>query len=167
MVVHEDLVRLWGEGNVVRYDPSRVDVALPANAADALENVGLPKAVDPLFEVRDLSILESRDQGRLYCRFGTDHGTDLCVALDDGAVMSLSVAGDYPDRFVNTSLPAFIEFLLLVSDARRRFLDLGDDEIDLLIADLETRLRRLDDRALADPDDWWSVIIEQMKDGLL
>lgn len=168
MVAHEDLARLWGEGNVERVDVNALDrVTLPADAASVLVNVGLPRRVDPLFEAKEPTMIEAPSRAGRYCQFGSDFGTELCVSTDTGDVVSVSLTGEYPDRFVNTTLALFVEFLVMVSAERARFLDLGDDQIDQVIVGLEKRLHQLDARALADPDNWWAVIVEQMRDGLL
>lgn len=166
MISHDDLARLWGEASVVC--PVDVQaVALPADAVAVLTEVGLPRQVDPLFKIEDMAVRNVPGREGLYCRVGSDFGTDLCVSADTGEVESFSLTGEYPTRFVNTSLALFVEFLFLVSAERKRFPDLGDDEIDQLIAALEDRLRQLDGRALADRDNWWAVIVEQLQDGLL
>jgi SUKH-4 immunity protein len=167
VISHADLARLWGEANIVRSSVDAQAVTLPADAFAILKEVGLPRHVDPLFEVRDLAVIKIPGQSGLYWRFGSDFGTDLCVSADTGEVGSFSLTGEYPARFVNTSLALFIEFLVLVSAERNRFPDLGDDEIDQLIAALGERLQQLDERALAGPDNWWAVIFEQLREGLL
>lgn len=166
MISHTDLTRLWGESNVV-YPVDVQAVRLPANAVAVLTEIGLPRHVDPLFRIGDMAMINVPSRSGLYCRVGSDFGTDLCVSADTGEVESFSLTGEYPARFVNTSLALFVEFLVLVSAERKRFPDLGDHEIDQLITSLAERLRQLDGRAFADPDNWWAVIVEQLQDGLL
>ncbi len=120
-----------------------------------------------MFEAKSLAVIEVPGNAGRYCRFGSDYGTDLCVSLDTGEVLSISVTGEYPDRFVNSTPAAFVEFMVMVSAERVLFPDLDDEEIDRRIALLAERLRVLDQKAVADPDNWWSVIMEQMRDGLL
>ena len=166
MISHDDLARLWGEAGVVC--PVGVQaVRLPADAVAVLTEVGLPRHVDPLFKIGDMAMINVPGRSGLYCRVGSDFGTDLCVSADTGEVESFSLAGEYPARFVNTSLALFVEFLVFVSAERKRFPDLGDDEIDQLVGEMGERLQHLDRRAFADPDNWWAVIVEQLQDGLL
>jgi hypothetical protein len=167
MTSHDDLVRLWGEANVVRPNVDTQVISLPADAITVLRDVGLPRHADPLFEVRDLAMIRIPGRHGPYCRFGSDEGSDLCVSAETGEVGSFSPAGEYPARFVNTSLPLFVEFLVSVSAERSRFPGLDDDEIDHLVAALDERLQQLDEPAFADPDNWWSVIFEQLRDGQL
>lgn len=168
MVSHDDLVRLWGETNIVhpRAKP-RDTLTLPPDATQVLAEVGLPRRADPLFEVTGLRMVDVPGRGGRYCQFGSDFGTALCISANNGEIVSLSLTGEYPDRFVNSTLALFVEFLVLVSTERARFLDLGDEDIDQLIAELNNRLLGLDERALGNPDNWWAVVVEQMRDGLL
>jgi hypothetical protein len=166
MISHDDLIRVWGEANVVC--PVDVQAAkLTPDATAALTQIGLPRQADLLFKIGNMAMVNIPGRSALYCQIGSDFGTELCVSADTGEVESFSLAGDYPSRFVNTSLALFIEFLVLVSAEREHFPDLGDDEIDQLIGTLEERLLQLDGRAFADPDSWWAVIFEQLRDGLL
>ncbi len=168
MVSHDDLVRLWGEANVVRADASVHDtVTLPPDAIEVVTEIGLPRYVEPLFEIADLRMVVAPGRGGQFCQVGSDFGTELCISAETGEVVSLSTSGEYCDRFVNTNLALFVEFLVLVSGERARFLDLGDEEIDQVIIVLDKRLRLLDERAFSNPDNWWAVILEQMRDGLL
>ena len=167
MISNDDLAQLWGEANVVRSNVDAQAMPLPADAITILSEVGLPRHADPLFEVGDLAMIRIPGRHGLYCRFGSDLGTDLCVSAKTGEVGSFSSTGKYPARFVNTSLALFAEFLVLVSAERNRFPGLDDDQIDHLIAALEERLRQLDEHAFADSDNWWAVIFEQLRDGLL
>jgi hypothetical protein len=168
MVSHDDLIDVWGVENVVRFKwDDVVQLPLPQSAMKTLVEVGLPRRVNHLFESRPLTVMASPTNSEATCRFGSDLETELCVSSRSGEIVSLSLTREYPDRWVNGELAFFVEFLVLVARERARFPDLGDDEIDELIGVLEGRLRKLDDLALAHPENWWSVILEQMKDGLL
>lgn len=168
MVSHEDLLRLWGESNVVQIDPTEhLLLHLPRQTAETLARVGLPRRIEMLFEARELQMVDVPHLSGRYCMFGSDLGTELCISVDTGVVLSLSLNRRYPDRFVNTTLALFLEFLVLVTIERAALAHVRDQDIDARIAALESRLRQMDERALADPDNWWSVIIEQMRDGFL
>lgn len=168
MISYEDLVRVWGAGNVIRIPAKDLDrVELPAEAARFLAEVGLPLRTDWLFELKELEMLTHPRRPGRYCRFGSDLANELCASADTGQVVSVSLDAEHLDRFVNTSVPLFAEFLMLVTAERIRFPGLADDEIDQVVAALEYRLQELDPPALHSPDNWWSVIIEQLQDGLL
>ena len=165
---YEDLAGLWGSSAIERAGQSALDgVTVPDDAAQVLTQIGLPRRVVPLFEIRPLSMVAVAGREEGFCEFGSDIGTELCISSVTGEVISTSRAGEYPQRFVNRSLRQFIEFLYLVSVERRRFPDIGDEDIELAIDGLESRLRRVDEDALEAPDNWWAVVVEQLHDGLL
>ncbi|MEU4418774.1 SUKH-4 family immunity protein, partial [Nocardia salmonicida] len=99
--------------------------------------------------------------------FGRDYETDFVVEATSGQVWSMSDSQSHPDRFVNSSLLLFVGVLTKVSAARAGFAGQDDPEIDERIARLEEEIRRVDPQALSLPENWWAVIFEQMRDGLL
>lgn len=42
----------------------------------------------------------------------------------------------------------------------------NDDEIGVLIGEIRQKFIHVDERALDDEENWWSVILEQVEDGL-
>jgi hypothetical protein len=58
MMSHDDLVRLWGEANIVRAGVDPNVLTLPADAVAVLRDVGLPRRVDYLFEISDLAMIK-------------------------------------------------------------------------------------------------------------
>ena len=178
MISHEDLARWWGKENLCRLSAEALDaIDLPERAKAALSEMGLPCNAAPLF-VADLgwhggvpTMIEAPSRRGRWYRIGWDTdpaiGPAIGVEAESGEVLSISPDGQYQDRFVNSSLDAFITFLYLVSRARATFPNRSDEVVDAETASLEHELRRLDPKALAHPDNWWSAILEQMKDGLL
>lgn len=151
------------------------DLRLDAAAADALglegENrralvdVGLPRRAAPFFTAAEPERVDLA--GRSLVRVGGDGATAVCVDAATGDVVSVSPDGRYPERFVNSDLAAFADFLTRVEDARRRLVAVPDDDAERAVDALASQLRARDPRALADPDAWWSVVVEQIRDGLL
>ena len=158
----------WADSELVRSSPSQVEgIALDETARRILVDVGLPQSVEPLFELR-APVRVVMSDGRTACRFGSDFGTDLVVVSPNGKIVSVSPDGSYPERFVNSNLDRFRDFLDKVTVARRRIsLMMDEREIDSVLDDLEASLVAADATALVDPDNWWSVVVEQMRDGLL
>ena len=72
-----------------------------------------------------------------------------------------------PIQHVNADLPRLARFLLETCRSRQAFPELGDEQIDELIGEVERRLLALDPGAFSDPDNWWTLIYEQLRDGLL
>ena len=91
----------------------------------------------------------------------------MCVRAPDGPVWSVPDRPDMPTPHVNSNPNCFAVFLLETCRARKRFPDLGDEQIDQLIGEVEQRLLAVDASAFSDPDNWWAIIYEQFRDGRL
>lgn len=157
--------RVWGKTSRVPADVlDRFDIR--SAAAEALGVSGLPVSAEPLFEATSLATVPCAGRRDLV-RFGTDFGTSICVDPPNGEVLSVPEDAALRVRFVNSDVESFATFLLETCKTRPKFPDLGDDEIDAAIEVLEARLFTIDPPAFADPDTWWSVIFEQLRDGLL
>lgn len=96
---------------------------------------------------------------------GHDGKTHLVIAA--GEVWSLDPAGVLPRRLVNRSVEQFVDSLTGFREAWAVRADLDEVASDRQIAQLRERLRDIDADAIDDPASWWSVILEQMADGLL
>lgn len=168
MIDPAELNRVCGE--VVRHEPARISaLGLTGRAALALTDLGIPCEVEDfvyatVLQFMDTATLPGADR---WVRFGTDGGTSLCVASPDGPVVSIPDSPALPVRHVNGDLVAYLQFLLRTVETRQGFVGRTDDETDARIDELEQHLRAVDASALEDPDSWWSVVIEQLRDGLL
>ena len=121
--------------------PERLDALdLPGDTKDVLRSVGLPREVEPFFMLNDDDDGWPRTveypAGRSLAVVGTDYGTDVCVEIPSGAVRAVSLEGEYPERFVNSSVGAFLECLVLVVKERSRFPGLSDADSDALLRSL-------------------------------
>lgn len=164
-ITRQEVLEVWSADQLVlasETSPALRD--LPEDARRVACQIGLPSSAEPLYEYEPPS--SEPQAGTRYCRIGTDGGTSLLVGTD-GVVTSVSPNGEYPIRHVNSSLECFLLFLSKVTAARRRFREMADDDIDTVIDTLYRDLLAVDAGAFADPDTWWSVVFEQMRDGLL
>lgn len=147
--------------------PADVVAALPipSSAKDFLTSEGLP-AESEFFQPADKPEVTAAG----HVRIGTDYGTDICLD-SNGHVRSISVAGEYPERFVNSDISSFVESLALVTTSREELAGLvdevSDEELDEEVEELAAALVDIDGAVFSDPENWWSVIFEQMRDGLL
>ena len=143
------------------------ELGIGSQAAYVLGELGLPIAAEPQFAPVPAEPMTASDLSGRLVRFGTDAGSSLCLVPPDGAVISVPATSDLQQRYVNADLGSFASFLLEVCRIRRQFPALDDAQIDTALDDLEERLRSMDETAFADPEHWWSVIFEQLRDGLL
>jgi hypothetical protein len=159
-----DAAQVWGELAPVPPQVAR-DLGLSEEASEVLANPGLPVSAEPLFAAVALQRVATAEG--TVVQFGTDFGTRICLRPPTGPVQSIPDVQSMLVRFVNADLDSFATFLLETCRARTQFPDLGDDEIDAMIEVLEQNLLAVDATAFDDPDNWWSVIFEQLRDGLL
>jgi SUKH-4 immunity protein len=149
--------------NVTQAFPPDVvkDLPIPEAAQDVLATVGLPMD-DEFFAAVDVP--EVMPDGTV--RIGTDDGADICVDAQ-GRVRSISAAGEHPERFVNSDLAAFVQSLELVTRRRAEYAGQSEDVLDEQMEDMAVALVDIDEVVFDDPENWWSVIFEQMRNGLL
>lgn len=98
---------------------------------------------------------------------GTDEGAEFRVDLDDGRVSAIDPRGNLPSRLVNSSLHQLAEAVAAYLEYATQVHGAGDAEAARLVQELRRRLDAIDAGATADPDAWWSLILEQAEDGLL
>jgi hypothetical protein len=169
VITREDLSRLWGESNVVRADPGTLTtMGLPPEANRILTDVGLPRHVERVFAAAAPTTLERPGWPRRYCRIGTEpldwSKAEFFVEIDSNEVLYLVPTREGQDRFVNSSLALFVESLYLDAVERARWSSSDEDEIIRLARGLRQRLERLDPRAFEDPDNYWAVVFEDVRD---
>ena len=97
---------------------------------------------------------------------GSDYGTELRMV--DSAIVSVDPTGTLPDRFTNSS----IEQLAACLEAHDRFTHTvdaaGNEEAESLAVDaFVSAIRQIDPDCLSDPENWWTVVIEQIQTGNL
>jgi hypothetical protein len=94
----------------------------------------------------------------------TEDGTAHIVAvpLEAGPVGQV-----VPPQFVNASLPQFVRCMALLGRMWRLRFGLNPEQAGRWTSDFQGQLASLDAQAVADPENWWSVLLEQMWDGLL
>jgi len=169
VITHEDLIRLWGEPNVVCADPGTLaTMELSPEANWILTNVGLPRRIERLFAAAAPTTLEIPGWPGRYCRIGTEplewSKAEFFVEIESGEVVYLLPTDKGQDRFVNSSLALFVESLYLEAVERARWSSSDEDEITRLARGLRERLQRLDPRAFEDPDNYWAVIFEDVQE---
>ncbi|MCE4948324.1 SUKH-4 family immunity protein [Streptomyces albulus] len=108
-----------------------------------------------------------------YVRVGTDGLYTLavqCTAPEDDPNQLGTLWAVQPStggaRFVNRSLAAYLRSLTLLVTTRRQLAGLDPYAAGAAVAAFQEQLVALDAWSLDDPDNWWSLVTEQMWHGL-
>lgn len=166
---NEEITRFWGEDSLVRWPPELLaQTELPEDARNFLAHVGLPRGAN--WTTRFDLTMEDMRRSLSNSRF-------LIVGYDDEVPISLDlqrhgrVVSTEPglgERFVNTDVTRFAECLVLYQRYRLAVRGLFQEkDVRGLVSETEQAIRISDAAALSDPENWWAVVIEQMRAGLL
>lgn len=129
-----------------------------------LKTIGLPQDSDCTLTFGPTEPNDERSLGMV--TIGHDGTVPICVDTQSGRVVARE--SDHEVRFVSSSLPMFGKFLALYDTYRRTVVDLHDEaEIAALISRIEGEMNAVDPDAMKNPEHYWSVVVEQMRDGLL
>ncbi|WEH33873.1 SUKH-4 family immunity protein [Streptomyces sp. AM 4-1-1] len=184
--VAEELLHAFGPQGILRFDQRAVSrQGVPEIVARTLVWAGLPADFGPFFWAQpgqpvvptlgelamQRQIQPASDAGS-YLVMGSDFGRAICVQYGTANIVAVPVeAGPggqpVPPQFVNTGLPEFIRSMALLGRMWRLRFGLNPEQAGRWTVDFQAQLVALDPAALASPESWWSVLLEQMWDGLL
>ncbi|MBD0746507.1 SUKH-4 family immunity protein [Streptomyces sp. CBMA152] len=185
-VAHE-LGAAFGPQGVFRFDQRAVSrQGVPEVVAMTLMWAGLPVDFGPFFwaqavpgqPVPTLAELAAQRQVQAapdagsYLVMGSDFGRAICVQYGTANIVAVPVeAGpggqSVPPQFVNSGLPEFVRCMALLGTMWRLRYGLNPEQAGRWTVDFQAQLAALDPAALASPESWWSVLLEQFWDGLL
>ncbi|RII15036.1 hypothetical protein DSC45_19260 [Streptomyces sp. YIM 130001] len=184
-VAHE-LASAFGPG-VFRFDQRAVSrQGVPDLVAHTLMMAGLPVDFGPFFWAQaqpgrpvptlaelaqERGVPAASDAGS-YLVMGSDFGRAICVQYGTAHIVAVPVeagpgGAPVPPQFVNTGLPEFARCLALLGHMWRLRFGLNQEQAGRWTVDFQQQLSALDPAALSSPESWWSVLLEQMWDGLL
>ena len=164
----QDIIRFWGQENLRRWSEEDLrDVAIPRSSKSFLVEVGLPFREDWTLRFdRDSGPLPRLPNKSYYRRIGFDGPVPICLD-EHGGGRVVAAEHDGTARYINSSIEVFGESLVFYQQYRKEARTASDDEVQDIIAETEEHLRDADPTAFGDANNWWPVIVEQMKQGLL
>jgi hypothetical protein len=187
-VIGQELAGAFGPQGVFRFDQRAVSrQGVPDIVAQTLVWAGLPVDFGPFFWAQaqpgqpvptlaelaaSRGVQPSADAGS-YLVMGNDFGRQLCVQYGTAHIVALPLEGGpvgsppAVPQFVNSSLPEFARCMALLGRMWRLRIGLTPEQAGHWTVDFQAQLAAQDPAAIASPDNWWSVLIEQMWDGLL
>ncbi|MEU6013732.1 SUKH-4 family immunity protein [Streptomyces sp. NPDC047515] len=189
-VVAQELLQSFGPQGILRFDQRAVSrQGVPETVAQTLVWAGLPADFGPFFwaqpgqpVVPTLAELAAQRQVQAapdagsYLVMGTDFGRAICVQYGTANIVAVPVEAGSPagghgqpvaPQFVNTGLPEFQRSMALLGRMWRLRFGLNPEQAGRWTVDFQAQLVALDAAALASPESWWSVLLEQMWDGLI
>ncbi|MER7107870.1 SUKH-4 family immunity protein [Streptomyces sp. NPDC000229] len=184
--IAQELVGAFGPQGICRFDQRAVSrQGVPELVARTLVWAGLPADFGPFFwaqpaqpVVPTLAELAAQRQVQpasdagSYLVIGSDFGRAICVQYGTAHIVAVPVEAG-PDgrpvapQFVNSGLPEFTRCLGLLGRMWRLRFGLSPEQAGRWTVDFQAQLAMLDPAALSSPESWWSVLLEQMWDGLL
>ncbi|MFE2277280.1 SUKH-4 family immunity protein [Streptomyces sp. NPDC059454] len=184
--VAQELAGAFGPG-VFRFEQAAVSrQGVPPVVAHTLVAAGLPLDMGPFFWAQaqpgrpvptlaelaaERGVQPASDAGS-YLVMGSDFGKAICVQYGTANIVAVPVesgpgGAPVPPQFVNTGLPEFARCLALLGRMWRLRFGLNQEQAGRWTVDFQAQLAALDPAALGSPESWWSVLLEQMWDGLL
>lgn len=186
-VLAQELIQSFGPQGIFRFDQRAVSrMGVPDVVAQTLVMAGLPMDFGPFFWAQaqqgrpvptlaelaaERGVQPASDAGS-YLVMGNDFGRQLCVQYGTAHIVAVPAeagpgGAPVPPQFVNSSLPDFARCLALLGRMWRLRYGLTPEQAGRWTVDFQAQLACLDPAALSSPDNWWSVLLEQMWDGLL
>ncbi|MFG2468842.1 SUKH-4 family immunity protein [Streptomyces canus] len=184
--VAQELAAAFGPG-IFRFEQAAVSrQGVPPVVAHSLVVAGLPLDMGPFFWAQaqpgrpvptlaelaaERGVQPASDAGS-YLVMGSDFGKAICVQYGTANIVAVPVeagpgGAPVPPQFVNTGLPEFQRCLALLGRMWRLRFGLNQEQAGRWTVDFQAQLASLDPAALGSPESWWSVLLEQMWDGLL
>lgn len=184
--IGQELAAAFGPG-IFRFDQAAVSrQGVPPIVAHTLVVAGLPVDMNPFFWAQaqpgrpvptlaelaqERGVQPASDAGS-YLVMGSDFGKAVCVQYGTANIVAVPVeagpgGAPVPPQFVNTGLPEFARSLALLGRMWRLRFGLNQEQAGRWTVDFQAQLAALDPAALGSPESWWSVLLEQMWDGLL
>ena len=184
--IGQELAAAFGPG-LFRFDQAAVSrQGVPPIVAHTLVVAGLPVDMNPFFWAQaqpgrpvptlaelaqERGVQPSPDAGS-YLVMGSDFGKSVCVQYGTANIVAVPVeagpgGAPVPPQFVNTGLPEFARSLALLGRMWRLRFGLNQEQAGRWTVDFQAQLAAIDPAALGSPESWWSVLLEQMWDGLL
>ncbi|MGW2045196.1 SUKH-4 family immunity protein [Streptomyces sp. NPDC001858] len=184
--IAQELAAVFGP-SVFRFEQAAVSrQGVPPVVAHTLVVAGLPADMGPFFWAQaqpgrpvptlaelaaERGVQPASDAGS-YLVMGSDFGKAICVQYGTANIVAVPVeagpgGAPVPPQFVNTGLPEFARCLALLGRMWRLRFGLNQEQAGRWTVDFQAQLVSLDPAALGSPESWWSVLLEQMWDGLL
>ncbi|WP_254709973.1 SUKH-4 family immunity protein [Streptomyces lunaelactis] len=174
------MLQHFGRDGLRRFGPADLQSAhLPQEAREFLQETGVPESVAPYFRsprpdqptalgVTAARLSQPAVPTEMYAwpRIGGDGLAHLCVR-PDGAVHAVVLVDVCDDMFVSSNLATFCESMVALDLAQPRFAaSSGLAEAAAVFRELKAELRRIDEQAFAERENWWPRVLDDVRHTL-
>jgi len=162
------------KGKLIQIPPVAFDdFYIPANSRWFLENIGLPMSIEFLYldfcnhDVSDKLIINNRH----FMILGDEdeYGAKICIEQSTGKMYSVETKDNRVNRFINTDVICFMQcmtsYMRIIPNIISKEYDL--DAIAVVVNEIKCEILAVDEKALEDGENWWSVLLEQHEWGLM
>ena len=162
-----NLIEVFGASNLHRWSSDSLSaVEIPESSKNFLHHIGLPKQGDWTLRFgtpQDLPLLRSHPGMRV---IGYDDLVPICLDENcNGRVIAAD--SDLDVRFVNSSVERFGMCLAVYQAYRVAVRHLDEEEAENVVEETVREIEDIDAAATSNEEHWWSIIIEQMRQGML
>ncbi|WPC42644.1 SUKH-4 family immunity protein [Clostridium sp. JS66] len=162
--ISEDIIRFWGD-SLKKIDGKLFkESLLSKETIEFLIRVGLPIDNDVLINFKNSSEIKENDK---FITIGDDFGTQIGIHQNTNEIISFDSTNELPQRFINTNIKSLLQFLMIYIDNQLRLADAADEEAVEIVNRVREEYTKIDEHALADDENWWSVILEQTEEGFM
>lgn len=133
------------------------------------EDLGFSIPDETILEIKFLKYDDFRSMvfnDKKYTIVGGDDVGNLIGIDADGKVWFLDTADEF-EMYISKGLKTFVDQLELYRDWNHPPLNASDKVNEENAQNFAIELKKMDKDAMVDCEDFWSVVIEQMEDGLL
>lgn len=129
-----------------------------------MQAAALPRRFEPLL----LTFLAAPTLEEDGIVLGDDNGTRLILDPETRAIESIDPDGALPDRFINSSIGQLARCIVAYAAYVKNVQSAADDSaVTTAVRRLHGELKTIDAPCIANPENWWSVVLEQVENRFL
>jgi|UPI00051A66AD hypothetical protein len=173
--LRDEIMNGWDKDPVTINDGTLDPFDLTQQTKEILATVGLPMNAEEMKE--DPFYIHFYNEPRLaqggdYIILGDNEGSEIGIYVETGELYFLSADPvSVQRRFINSDIGKFLMFLKIYLRYRPQLVNAMECEDDeekrsVIVNEIKRQFNQADSKALSDEESYWSVILEQVEEGL-
>lgn len=159
-----EIIEFWGYHNLLRWNEDALKgSSIQQPAKTFLMTVGLPRSETWSIKFDNSGIRVFRFDNHFY-QIGLDYEIPICIEEDVGCIVAIE---HEKPRLINSSIRLFCESLSYYHEYRETLKKHCENNCEDVIEMTEKKIQNSDPMVFNDNNNWWPVIIEQMRNGFL